>query len=156
MIVSFSTKRLPFSYIYSLTGFFLFFINIFDRIKKNKIVEIYLFIVIFLLREIFHSNFYFSIFINILISSYIFVIFLLLPFEKINNDKYIYFIKQITSYTAGIYYLHTKIRDFLINYIIKKKSLTMMQCFINYLLCYSICFIGSKIFKNYNLKYMFI
>ena len=156
MIVAFSTKRMPFSYIYSLTGFSIFSLNIYDKISTHKIIIIYIFFMIYFLYKQLQPYYYFSILINILLSSYIFVTFLLLPFEKIKNKKFISFIKQITSFTSGIYYLHTKVKDLLINYILKKKSLTLVQCFINYLFCYFICFIFSKIFRNYFLKYLFI
>lgn len=115
MIVAFSTKRMPFSYIYSLTGFSLFSIRIYDKISNNKVIIIYIFFMIYFLCKKLHPYFYFFIFINILLSSYIFVAFLLLPFEKIKNEKYISIIKQITSFTGGIYY-HISL-----NYLYNKK-----------------------------------
>lgn len=153
-IVSFSTRPIPFSFLYTFSGFLLYYINIIDKINNHVKKIIILFFIAIIFKKLF-INISLSIFNNILLSSCLFIIFFFLPFEKINNDKIIYIIKIITNYTGGIYYLHTKIRDILVNFFIKKKYLTLFQCFINYLICYFICFFCSKIFRNYYLKYMF-
>ena len=75
----------------------------------------------------------------------LFFFFSILPFDKINSKRILIIIKQITSYTGGVYYIHPEIR-----YIIKKRN--FMGIIKNYLICYLICFIGSKLFKNYKLK----
>ena len=158
-IVAYSTRRIPFSYLYSLTGFFIHWINIEYEVNKYKMIIFFIFIILIALyiyfRKIF-ITFYSPIFINIFLSSSIFAIFLFIPFKVKNSNQYIYIIKYITNYTGGVYCLHTKIRDFYIKYIIQKKSLTIFECVINYLICYFICFICSKVFMNSNLKYLFI
>jgi hypothetical protein len=157
-IVTFSTKPLPSSNIYSIVGFYLYSININKINMKYKKIIFCISIIIMklcLFFKIYANYYYFEIFINIFASICLFIIFLYLSFEKIINNKYIYIIEEITSYTAGIYYLHPKIRDFIKN-IIKINSLTLFHCIENYLLCYFICFFGFKIFKNYSLKYLFI
>ena len=82
-----------------------------------------------------------------------FVAFYLLPLEKI----YILFqkiIKQITSYTNGIYCLHARMINLVKVYIHHKRDFKF--CIIIYLLSYLISFIGIKIFGRYKLKYLFI
>jgi hypothetical protein len=38
---------------------------------------------------------------------------------------------------------------------VKYNSGTIFMCIIHYFLCYFICFIGSNLFKNNDLKYLF-
>jgi len=81
-----------------------------------------------------------------------FNIFYLLPFE-ILNDKILYFIKQITKFTQGIYCLH-----FLIEYYLKaifNKKGSLCDCIILYIISYFLSFIGFKIFSKTKLKYLF-
>ena len=43
----------------------------------------------------------------------LFLIFILIPFENINNIIALNIIKHITNYTGGVYYLHMIINDYL-------------------------------------------
>ena len=94
-------------------------------------------------------------FIESLLSGFLILIFALIPFEELNLSIY-NLIKQMTSYTGGIYYIHVYLNNLLKNYIsFKYNPGTIFTCIIHYFLCYFICFFGSKIFKNSILKYLF-
>lgn len=85
----------------------------------------------------------------------LFIIFSLIPFEKIKKNSLINIIRIITRYTGGIYYFQSIIGFFLtkINYLQRN---CFFSCFIIYILGYFICLIGLKIFKNNCLRYLFI
>ena len=79
--------------------------------------------------------------------------FYILPFE-ILNDKIIYFIKQITKFTQGIYCLH-----FLILYYLKvifNRKGFFIDCIILYIISYLLSYIGYIIFSKTKIKYLFI
>ena len=155
----FTIRPIPISYIYSLFGFFLFPINIVDKLKKYQKKTILIFSIIFFLfldyNNLYGKNIHFYI-IKALGCINIFILFLILPFYKIHNNIVIYFIKLITSYTGGIYYLHTQCQLILEYYFTRMKSKTIKVCIINYLFCYFICLIGSKLFGRSKLKLLFI
>ena len=76
-----------------------------------------------------------------------------LNFEKtkaINN-----IISKITNFTGGIYYTHLFLYRYLL-YIKYFQKKTYFSSIIIYILCYDICFIGNKLFKNSKLKYLFL
>ena len=80
----------------------------------------------------------------------------MLPFDVKNNEKKDFIIKHMTNYTGGIYYLHTKINNILSSKLLIMKNKTFIGCILNYLLCYSICFLGIKTLRKTQLKYLFI
>ena len=84
-----------------------------------------------------------------------FIIFAMFPSEKIKNKVIIKIIKQITNYTAGIYFLHMELSTYLSNYIIPIKDRTIKGCIILYLICYLCCFLGSHIFGKTKLRHLF-
>ena len=89
-------------------------------------------------------------------STHLFIIFIFLPFEKIQNDLIISLIEIITRYTGGIYYLHN-----ITNYYLKKKlSLikdgTLYDALIIYIFSYFLSFIGFKILGKTIFKHLFI
>lgn len=94
--------------------------------------------------------------INLNIGSIFFLLgFSAIPIEKIKNQTVISFIIFMTRYTGGLYYLHPFIRNNIRKlhfYTIKK---TFYEFIIIYVICYSICLIGSKIFKKTHFKYLF-
>lgn len=95
-----------------------------------------------------------NVFINILVS-----ILLFLNFVSIHlfNSKLINIvISQITQYTGGIYYLHVIIGVYLSKYLTFVKNRTYFSSIFIYIICYFICLFGHKLFKNNNLKYLFI
>ena len=92
-----------------------------------------------------------------LAASCIFIIFALLPFDLLKSKFTLSFIKQVTSYTGGIFYMHFLVGTcFLIKKILNSLNYTILGCMIVYLICYYICYFGIKIFGKSNLKYLFI
>ena len=84
-----------------------------------------------------------------------FLVFSLIPLENFNK-KLLIFLKYMTSYTPGIYFLHIniyKIFKFKI-YSIKEKS--FLGCLFIYLISYSISCICFNLTKKTKLKYLFI
>jgi hypothetical protein len=65
-------------------------------------------------------------------SSLVFLIFLLMPYEKINN-KYISIIKIVTSYTSGIYFLNSNVQKWMKNCITLIKNGTLSGNIIIYI-----------------------
>ena len=86
---------------------------------------------------------------------FLFLCFSVLPIEKIKSRNFIRFINCLTRYTGGIYYLHF----ILFLYLRKKLSVinnsTIYGSIIIYSLNYLLCFIGTKIFHNTKLIYLF-
>lgn len=141
----------------SITGILLESSKLIEFFKKNK--NNYLFFSFLLLFLLFKFDIFIELggyngIINIFSSLLFFIGFYLLPFENINSfiQK---IIKQITSYTNGIYCLHLIIKSFFFR---DKSSLegTFKSCIIIYLISYLISFIGMKIFWNNKLKYLFL
>ena len=166
-IASFSIKPLPETFLFSLIGFYCFSINIINKISKytdkiynNKKKFIIILIILFYFskenNEFHHYYPYLYYFSKILLCSLLFIIFLIIPFDKIKNHIYIKIIKEIANYTGGIYYLHPKIQSLLELFFEKMKSRTFFICIIVYLLCYLICFFGEKILKKSILRNLFI
>ena len=104
-------------------------------------------------NKIFKEFYYLKLYIIGLVSSSLFIIFLILPFDKINSEKIKFIIKNITKFTGGVYYLHTKIKLILMILLIKR---TIFSCVIIYIICYFICNMGIIIFGKTKLKYLFI
>ena len=90
-----------------------------------------------------------------IISLCVFNIFLLFPSDIITNNTFIKFIKLISNYTAGIYYLHFSLFNYFKEYISLIKKMTFYGCIINYLTCYLISFLGILIFGKTKLKHLF-
>jgi fucose 4-O-acetylase-like acetyltransferase len=151
-IVAFPIRPISENYIQGLIGFFFSSIKIFEKkfTKKYSLLCIFtLLLLIILNKSIFRK------FIESLLSGFLILIFTSIPFEELNNSIY-NLIKQMTGYTGGIYYIHVYLNKLLKKYVsFKYNPGTIFTCIIHYFLCYFICFIGSKIFKNNILKYLF-
>lgn len=80
--------------------------------------------------------------------------FCLLPLNKYLNKFMKNIIYIMTNYTNGIYCLHTFVYHYLKREF--KFSFSLIDCFIIYIICYIISFLGTKIFINYKIKYLFI
>ena len=93
---------------------------------------------------------------NIISSINFFIIFALIPFDKILNEKIIVIIAHITNYTGGIYYLHLFMRFYLKNIFEEVRRKTFIGIFIIYFITYLVCYIGNKVFKKSKIKYLFI
>ena len=142
---------------YCVIGFFMSYSKIMKIFRNNRLIVIIT--CIYLLY--FFCNY--NIFINIygclyqgvqlfVVSICIFISFAMFPSELINNKI---IIRQITNFTAGIYYIHMKIFEYTKNYIIPIKNRTIEGCILIYLMCYLICFIGSLIFRKTKLRNLF-
>ena len=145
----------------SVIGFIFASLGIINFLKKYSLqtIIVCIYIIYFLIN--------YSIFINIkgfsyngfkmfFISICLFIISALFPSEKKNNEIIIKIIKQITNFTAGIYYTHVPINRFMKPYIKIVKDGTLKGCIIVYLICYFICFIGSAIFGKSKLRNLFV
>ena len=134
-------------------------ININIKIHRKKILFFAIFN-FYLLRDftilINEPFFYLRTFIIGSGSISLFLLFSMLPLDYISNQTINKIIKQITSYTGGVYYFHFKILDFLKNKLIIIKNGTLIGCFFNYIICYILCFFGIKLFGKTKLKYLFI
>lgn len=146
--------------IFSVTGLTLSSIKMLNYLKNYKMKSIFIsfssFLIIVYLK-MYLSKYYFleGIFLD-LGAVCLLIGFALLPLEKITNMSIIFLLKQITSYTAGVYYIHLKIHLYFEDNIIIFKNGSLRGCALNYLICYSICFIGMKLFGKSKLKYLFI
>lgn len=158
-IISFSIGKLPNTYIYSLTGFYLSSINFLHIIKKHKKKAFFIsFSILYLLKNnklIIKTIPWLRCLILDIGAVNLFIIFSILPFDNIKNNKFIYTVKKITSHTGGIFYLHPKVIKFVSSILRKTKYLNLFTCLIDYLLTYFICACGSKLFIKSNLKYLF-
>ena len=160
--ISQSVGRLSYSIIYSITGLFLGSRDLLGRINKNYKFKILLFYPIFIYILKIYNKVLFQIFPKfrcLIIDIYIVVLFILfgsIPFGSMLNIKSINLIRNITSYTGGVYYIHIFIIKLLsrISQVIRDKNIK--SCLIVYIICYLICVIFSKIFKQSKFKYLFI
>ena len=84
----------------------------------------------------------------------LFISFSLIPFEKIKNIIFFKIIRQLTSYTGGIYYFHI-ITQLFINKLSFLKYKYFLNCFIIYMISNIICMVGTKIFRKSIVKYLF-
>ena len=147
-----SIKRLDYATIYSLTGFMLGSISILKLIKPFRYKIFLLIFPVIILFYYFKSflriAFWYQIlYIDILIIC-LFLIFAMLPFDLIENQITKRIITHITSFTGGIYYIHYGVREIFSPYINILGVCDLKSCIINYLFCYSICFVGFHLFKN--------
>jgi hypothetical protein len=92
--------------------------------------------------------------IEYIFSSFVFFIgFYILPLDMINPKIYS-LLKKVTSYTQGIFCLHTIIRFYVMLIFDKQRSIN--GSFITYILSYLISFAGIKIFGKTKLRYLFV
>lgn len=145
---------------YCIIGLFIGYFNIIIYLRKYRISCIYflLLILIFIIKYNIFINikgFMYQGIILLIKSSLIFLIFLLMPSEKINNKYIINIIKIFTDNTSGIYFLHTNIRDYIKNYIRLIKNNTLYGSIIIYIICYIISFFGIKILGKTKYRSLF-
>jgi hypothetical protein len=125
--------------------------------KKRKKAILFSLIPIYLIKDfevIKNKFFYLRCIINGIESVSFFILFSAIPIP--NNKKIISIIQIITNYTGGVYYLHFILWKILRTKIQIFNKKTLFGCFLNYILCYFICFVGDKTLVNSNLKYLFI
>lgn len=146
---------------FCITGYILSSLNIITFLKKFRIKTMFFILLIIILISKYNilnntNGFGYQSIKTHILSGNIFMIISLLPSENLKNYYLIKIIKLITSYTAGIYYLHIPIQKYLKNYIqsIKRQSLT--GCVIIYITCYFFSFLGIKLFGKTKLRHLFL
>jgi len=152
-IVYFPLRPISNTYKLGLVGFFLSSIKIIEKTKVSK--KIILLFILGLSSQFLFNNSPLKGTLRINFTTFLIIVFASIPFEKA-NIIFFKFIRQITSYTGGVYYIHVYINSLLNNYVWAKIiSKNVYKCIKLYFLCYFICFIGSQIFKKNSLKYLF-
>ena len=152
----YSIRPLAYTYILMTIGSYLSSIKIIEKSNANQKYSIIFCLILLILLIIFYKIIRKYLFLLYLFSISLIILFSILPFSKL---KFTANIKQISSYTGGIYYTHVLVYSLIKKYVIIKYNIvegTIIICIINYLLCFIICFIGFKIFKKNKLKYLFI
>jgi len=158
--VGHSICPIPKMILYSLTGFFLSSLNIINKLYNYRLIILTLsgiFLFIFTYYNILSKikYFYIGIFIDLCILSE-FVFFTMIPFDKINNNIIYIILKQITSYTGGIYYIHPNVSQIFGKYILSIRQRTFIGCLLLYFISYIICLINSFLFRKSKIKFLFI
>ena len=141
-------------------GFFIAKFDLINNIEKKKIISLFSFIILMIITK-------YNIFSNLKTFKYggirlnvaatcIFIIFSLLPFQKIKNKLLINGLIKITNYTAGIYFTHYLIgHEFFFELLLKDKRDTFLGCIIIYFVSYCASFIGSKLFRKTIFRHLF-
>ena len=146
---------------FNVTGILLSYLNIINKIKNKTLysISICILILIFLLK--------FKIFNNIPGFRYpglnlnlggisLFILFSIIPFEKLLIPHIFNFILLITNYTGGIYYLHCIFFHYFKKKILFIRKKTLKGTFMIYILNYIFCLIGYKLFQKTKYKNLFI
>ena len=110
-IVRFPLRPIAMTYIQGLMGFFFSSIKIFEQKKFAKKYSLLCIFTLILLKI--YNKTIFGRLLGILFSNFLILIFASITFEKLNMRIYNY-IKQITGYTGGIYYIHVYLNKLLI------------------------------------------
>ena len=145
---------------FASTGFTLASLNIINILLKQKIKTFIFSLLIFYSVEKYsvfspiNGIAYSGIKLNIKSLCVIFI-FSLFPSDKIKNIVIENILKYITSYTAGIFYLHVTVSFYFQEIFKPIKDGSLTGLIIIYLICYIICFIGMKIFGKTTMKNLF-
>lgn len=146
--------------IFSILGFLLSsvkMLNFFKRYKTKSICFSFTSLVFIIYYKVYFLKFYcFEGIFLALGAICLLIFFALLPLDNLTNMTIIFLIKQMTSYTAGVYFIHVKIMQIFNNSITIFRTGEIRGCVLNYLICHSICFVGMKLFGKSKLKYLFI
>ena len=154
--VGFIAETLPIA----ITGLYISSIDIINKSKKKSFLNIILytfFLFVLFKYQIFSPVKGFGkqgILYNIEAVSF-FVIFSLFQFDNLNK-KILILIKYLTSYTPGVYFLHSKVYLILRIKISLIKNHTFLGCLLIYVISYLISFIGYNSLKKTQLKHLFI
>jgi len=143
---------------YAVTGLTLASFKMFDYLNKNRTKTLILSSLIFILvgkYEVFakvKSVSYSGLKLNVRAVSLVFS-FSVFPSEYIQSKKLINLIRQITNFTAGVFYLHYTVYIYSRNYFQFIRKGTFLGCVFIYLISYLISFYSSKltgktIFRN--------
>ena len=145
---------------FAVIGFTLGFYNIINILQNMKIKTFIFSILIYNFVEdykvfLYIQGFYYNGIYLAIRSVCVVFIFSLFPSDKINNKYLTKYLKIITNYSGGVYYLHNTIRFYLYQFNNDFKYGTFFGIILNYLIGYSICFLGNLIFGKTLLKYLF-
>ena len=138
----------------TVTGLILKSINLIEKLRIIRKQSLLLIFIIFIL--ILHIDFIIRPGIIINIGAILLFSFfgIMLINEKLNKNI-IVIISNITKYTGGVYYLHTVVRNIIIEKISLVKNRNYFGAIIIYILCFLVCLIGNKILGKTELKYLF-
>ena len=154
-----SIAPIPNYFLFSLTGFFLGSLNILNKYYKHRILVIFLsgsFLFIMLYHNyIYKVKYIYRGIIIDLTGISAFSLFSMMPFDKLNNKKIIFILKQITSYTGGVYYFHPFAYKLFNQYSKNIRRGQFKGCIQIYLISYFICFIGTNLFRKWNIRFLF-
>ena len=148
-------------FIFAFTGFYLSSIQFINKLYKYRILSS----IVSIVSLIFYVKYYNAYFKKIIffkgvirdiLVTFFFIIFSMLPFDKIDNVYILNVLNKITSFTGGIYYIHIKVGEFCKPRIRNVKKGNFKGCCLIYIFCYSICFLGNFIFQKSQLKFLFI
>ena len=143
----------------AITGIIFAHIELLKQLKnhRNKSIFFSLVILFFIYKYNVFGNFkgfLYSGIKNNIAAICLFISFSLIPFDKLKNNIIVIIIKKLTSHTGGIYYFHIII-FILINYISFLNNNPILSCFITYILSYILCMLGTRIFNNTKIKFLF-
>ena len=144
---------------FSVSGFMMSYFGFIDYLRKYRMKCLYLNLIIFIIickYEIFNKEkgfFYSGIKLNIL-SICLFINFSIININ-IQNTRIIGFIKEISKFTYGIYFLHIPVMKYLNNYIKIIKYRNLFGSILIFIICFIICLIANKLFYKSKLIYLF-
>jgi len=144
----------------SVSGYTLGYYKIINFLHKYKIRTLVLSLLVYNVvvdYNIFkqaYGTFYPGIIFNIKALCVIFI-FSLFPSDKIKNKYISKFIIFVTNYTAGVYYMHMTLDQYLNDFFVFFKKRTFTVVITEYAICYYICFFGTLIFGRTPLKFLF-
>ena len=145
---------------YTVTGFSFASLKVFDILNAYKIKTLVFSTLAFIFLEKYSvfseikGVMYYGFNKNIRAISLIFI-FLIFPSDKITNSKTKKFLRQLTNYTPGIFYLHYTVFVYSKIFIESIKSGTFFGCVIIYIITYLFCIIGTKISGKSKFKNLF-
>lgn len=146
---------------FCVTGYSLSSLKVIDFLNYHKIKTLIFSSTIFSLMEI-YSIFseikgisYFGIDKNLKAITLIFIFEIISPY-KISNKYIKRFLRNLTNYTGGVFYLHYTVYLIFKNFIKPIERCTFLGCVIVYFLCYLLCLIGVKISRKSKIKNLFI
>ena len=145
---------------YCVSGYIFGYLKISIISKKFRFTYIYIFFILllfFIKYNIFAyvQGFSYQGFKLYAISLSVFIIFLLFPSQIITNNTLIIFMKFLSNYTSGVYYLHFCVYKYFAKYNSLIRKRTLYGSMIIYLICYLISILGILLFGKTKLKYLF-
>lgn len=147
------------TFIFAISGYTMAYLDIINVLKKcSKFIFIFFSPIFYIVR--FHQKVFdyfpgFNVIFNTIFISCIFLFFATLPFDIFKNNFIIKILKILTRHTGGIYYIHTEAYDILINKYHLMSARTTPCCVFVYSASFIFCEIGTRIFKNWRLRYLF-